>query len=350
MQTYSASRHRTALALAAAALMTVGLLAGPAQAAPSGTSPITAEKAAALAAHLDSAGSYLDSGSGRMVITVTTEAAAQAVRDAGGVPRVVRYTAADLRAGTDLLNRDALIAGTAWSVDPLSNQIVVTTDETVTGAKLSRLTAVTDRLGNRVRLQSTQGVLSQVSTGGEAIFGEVYRCSLGFNVRNRGAYYFLTAGHCANLATTWYSDAEKTAALGTRTGTSYPTNDYGIFRYNQGVPHPGVVDLYAAGTQDITSARAAYVNEPIRRSGSTTGVRSGTVTGLNATVNYAEGSVFGLIQTSACAEGGDSGGPLFDNTIALGIASGAAGDCTTGGSTFFQPIIEVLKAYNVRVY
>ncbi len=349
MQNYTL-RCRAVLALAVAAMVTVGLHAGPAQAAPADRAPLTAAAAAELAITLGSAGSYLDSRSGRMVVTVTGEAAAQRVRDAGGVAQVVRYSAADLRAGTDLLNRDALIPGTAWSVDPTTNQIVISIDDTVTGAKLARLTAVTDRLGDKVRVQSTPGVLSQHINGGQAIYGDVYRCSLGFNVRNGNKFYFLTAGHCSNLAATWYSASEQTKALGSRAGTSFPTNDYGIFRYASGVPHPGTVNLYGAGSQDITTARDAFVNERVRRSGSTTGVRWGTVTGLNATVNYAEGSVFGLIQTNACAEGGDSGGPLFDNTIALGLASGGAGDCTTGGTTFFQPIMEVLRAYNVRVF
>ena len=343
-------RCRAVLALAVAAMVTVGLHAGPAQAAPADRAPLTAAAAAELAITLGSAGSYLDSRSGRMVVTVTGEAAAQRVRDAGGVAQVVRYSAADLRAGTDLLNRDALIAGTAWSVDPTTNQIVVSADETVTGDKLARLTAVTDRLGDKVRIESTPGVLSEFINGGKAIYGGQYRCSLGFNVRNGNTYSFLTAGHCTNLATTWYSNSAKTKTLGTRTGTSFPTNDYGIVRYNSGVSHAGNVHLYGAGSQDITTAGNAFVNEQVRRSGSTTGVRSGQVTGLNATVNYAEGTVFGMIKTNVCAEGGDSGGPLFDNTIALGLTSGGSGNCSSGGTTYFQPVTEALNVYNVSVY
>ena len=342
------SRRRAVVALAAAAMVTIGVQAAPAQAAPAAPTPLSAVAAAELAADLGSAGSYLDSG--RMVVTVTSAAAAQRVRDVGGVARMVRYSAADLRAGTDLLNRDALIAGTAWSVDPTTNQIVVSADETVTGDKLARLTAVTDRLGDKVRIESTPGVLSEFINGGKAIYGGQYRCSLGFNVRNGNTYSFLTAGHCTNLATTWYSNSAKTKTLGTRTGTSFPTNDYGIVRYNSGVSHAGNVHLYGAGSQDITTAGNAFVNEQVRRSGSTTGVRSGQVTGLNATVNYAEGTVFGMMKTNVCAEGGDSGGPLFDNTIALGLTSGGSGNCSSGGTTYFQPVTEALNVYNVSVY
>jgi streptogrisin D len=79
-------------------------------------------------------------------------------------------------------------------------------------------------------------------------------------------------------------------------------------------------------------------------------VHSGTVTALNATVNYAEGSVYGLIKTTVCAEGGDSGGSLFAGTTALGLTSGGSGNCTSGGTTYFQPVTEALSVYGVSVY
>ena len=104
-----------------------------------------------------------------------------------------------------------------------------------------------------------------------------------------------------------------------------------------------------AGAAPVTPA-AAVATEPVRRSGSTTGVHSGRVTGLNATMNYAEGTVYGLIQTNVCAEPGDSGGSLFDGTTALGLTSGGSGNCTSGGTTFFQPVTEALSVYGVKVY
>lgn len=89
----------------------------------------------------------------------------------------------------------------------------------------------------------------------------------------------------------------------------------------------------------------------MKRSGSTTGVHSGTVTGLNATVNYGGGDVVsGLIQTNVCAEPGDSGGSLFAGTKALGLTSGGSGNCSSGGTTFFQPVTEALSAYGVSVF
>jgi streptogrisin D len=277
-------------------------------------------------------------------------AAAQAVRAKGATPKLVARGAAQLAGATAELDRSAKIPGTAWSVDPKSNQVVVTTDSTVTGAKLDQLNAVVARLGDAVRVESAPGTLSTRISGGNAIYSGGYRCSLGFNVRSGSTYYFLTAGHCGNIGTTWYSNSAQTSVLGTRAGTSFPGNDYAIVRYSGSTVQPGNVTLYNGTTQDITSAGNAYVGQAVKRSGSTTGVHSGTVTALNATVNYAEGSVYGLIKTTVCAEGGDSGGSLFAGTTALGLTSGGSGNCTSGGTTYFQPVTEALSVYGVSVY
>lgn len=248
------------------------------------------------------------------------------------------------------LSRDASIPGTAWQTNP-DGRIIVSYDETVTGGKLTALTNVTKQFGNRVTLEKMPGKLSKLIRGGDAIYGGQYRCSLGFNVRSGSTYYFLTAGHCTNIASSWYANSSKTTLLGTRYGTSFPGNDYGIVRYSTSYTnHPGSVNLYNGSTQDITSAGNAFVGQAVRRSGSTTGLRSGSVTGLNATVNYAEGTVTGLIRTNVCAEGGDSGGALFAGTVALGLTSGGSGNCSSGGTTYFQPVTEVLSRYGVSVY
>jgi len=97
-------------------------------------------------------------------------------------------------------------------------------------------------------------------------------------------------------------------------------------------------------------ANTPIVNETVSRSGSTTGLRSGRVTALNATVTYPQGTVTGLIRTTVCAEPGDSGGPLYDGSVALGLTSGGSGDCRSGGTTFFQPVTEAASVYGVTVY
>jgi len=291
-----------------------------------------------------SAGSYLDE-SGALVVAITDSAAADQVRAAGAVPKLVSRSAAQLAATQADLSRTASIPGTAWAVDPVSNQVLVSVDPTVTGAKLATLNAAIARLGDSVRVEHVAGAFSTKASGGDAIYSGQFRCSLGFNVRSGNTFFFLTAGHCGNIGTTWYSNSAHTATLGTRAGTSFPGNDYAIIRYTTTGTPPGTV-----GGQDIATSGTPAVNQTVTRRGSTTGVHSGRVTALNATVNYAEGTVTGLIRTTVCAEGGDSGGPLYSGSTAYGLTSGGSGNCSSGGTTFFQPVSEPLGVFGVAVY
>lgn len=355
--------RRAGLTVAAAGLAAGALLAAPgaqatatqATATPAGATAgdqDVARTAASLADRLGArtAGSYVDRATGTLVVTVTDAAAAQTVRQAGAAPKLVGRSGADLAEVVATLQRSARITGTAWAVDPATNQVLVSVDSTVTGARLARVTSVVRGLGGAARMETVAGTFSSTISGGDAIYGGGYRCSLGFNVRSGTTYYFLTAGHCTNLAFTWYANSSRTIVLGTRAGTSFPGNDYGIVRYTGTVSHPGNVNLYNGSTRDITSAGNPFVGQTVWRSGSTTGLRSGWVTALNATVNYPQGTVYGLIRTTVCAEGGDSGGSLFAGNTALGLTSGGSGNCSSGGTTFFQPVTEPLSVYGVSVY
>ena len=185
-------------------------------------------------------------------------------------------------------------------------------------------------------------------TGGDAIYGSKYRCSLGFNVTKGSAHYFLTAGHCGKAEPKWWTSATHTTLLGSTTGATFPGKDYAIVKYDASYTnYPGTV----AGSHDVASAANATVGESVTRTGSTTGTHTGTVQALNVTVHYSGGgTVRGLIQTNVCAEPGDSGGPLYDGTKALGLTSGGSGDCKSGGTTFFQPVNPILNAYGVSIY
>jgi streptogrisin D len=341
---FTASR-RAGLIVVAAGLVGGTLVAASAQASASQVDP--SQVAGKLAGQLGSrsAGSYLDSATNKLVVTVTNASDAKTVRAAGAVPKTVAYSGAQLAKATSTLESTARVPGTAWAVDPASDQVVLSIDSTVTGARLAQVTKAAQRLGGAVRINRVPGAFTTRLSGGDAIYGGQYRCSLGFNVRSGSTYYFLTAGHCGNIASTWYSDSSHTSVLGNTAGSSFPGNDYAIVRYTAGGTPSGTV-----GSQDITSAGTPTVGQTVYRRGSTTGVHSGRVTALNATVNYAEGTVYGMIQTTVCAEGGDSGGPLYAGTTALGLTSGGSGNCSSGGTTFFQPVTEALSVYGVSVY
>ncbi|MFF9686843.1 S1 family peptidase [Streptomyces sp. NPDC014623] len=265
---------------------------------------------------------------------------------AAGADQIGTYSSAQLRAaGQAVLEAD--VAGTAWNVDTATGRLLVTADSTVSRAEIDRIKDHAGAEAGALRIERTPGKLSKLISGGDPVYASSWRCSLGFNVRSGSTYYFLTAGHCTEGADTWWADPAHTTVLGTTEGSSFPVNDYGIVRYtNDSVPKPGTV-----GSQDITGAANATVGMSVTRRGSTTGIRSGTVTGLNATVNYGNGDiVHGMIRTNLCAEPGDSGGPLHSGPRAIGLTSGGSGNCTTGGTTFFQPVTEALSAYGVNVY
>jgi streptogrisin D len=345
----SGSKLRRPIVGLAVGLLMGSTIASPGMAAPKGPGLSTPYATSMLATNLSdrlgtrSAGAYVDTATGALVVTVTDEATAEAVQAAGATPRFVARSGEALAKADAALKARLKTPGTAFAVDPVSNQVVVTADSTVTGAELAAVESIVAGLGDAARLESVPGTLTTRISGGDAIYAGSGRCSLGFNVRSGSTYYFLTAGHCTNISSTWTNGS---TTLGTRSGTSFPGNDYGIVRYTNNT----ITKSGAVGSQDITSAANPVVNQTVYRRGSTTGTRSGRVTALNSTVNYAEGSVSGLVRTTVCAQPGDSGGPLYSGTTALGLTSGGSGNCSTGGTTYFQPVTEPLSVYGVSVY
>ena len=340
-----------AVALAAAALTLQNANAAPAEPQPHTLSVNAAGKlAGSLTSALkgDAAGSYYDTKAKKLVVNVVNKAAAERVRDAGAEAKVVEHTLAQLGQARTTLKDKATIPGTSWSVDPRANKVVVTADSSVKGSRMATLDKVAKGLGSKVEVKRSAGKFSTFLAGGDAIWGGGGRCSLGFNVVKGGEPYFLTAGHCTESIKSW-SDSQGGDEIGANEGSDFPGNDYGLVKYTKDVPHPSEVNLYGGGTQAISKAGDATVGQKVTRSGSTTQVHDGEVTGLDATVNYQEGSVSGLIQTNVCAEPGDSGGALFAGDTALGLTSGGSGDCSSGGETFFQPVPEALKAYGAEI-
>jgi alpha-lytic protease prodomain-containing protein/trypsin len=351
----SANRRKGLIVSAAGLAVTASLVTPTAQAATTAKpSPSPKLKAAASADAVAkklgdkaTAGAYLDRSTGKMVITITHRSDARAVRAAGATAKVVARSKAQLGKAASAL-KAADVAGTSWGIDPVSDQLLVSADSTVTGAKLVKVNAVAKRFGAAVRMRKVAGKFSTRIAGGDAIWGSQYRCSLGFNVTAGGVNYFLTAGHCGNVEPYWWDTPGN--FIGYTVDSHFPGDDYALVQYGGSVPADGSVDLYNGGYQDIYTYANAYVGEYVVRSGSTSGVHGGYVQALNVTVNYgSEGIVYGLIQTNVCAEPGDSGGSLFDGGAAIGLTSGGSGNCTSGGQTFFQPVSEPMGVYGLSV-
>jgi streptogrisin D len=296
------------------------------------------------------AGSYYDAQQKQLVINVVgnNSNVVNQIEKAGAVAHQVQNSTAALQTAAKTLKADATIPGTAWSVDPKTNEIRVTADSTVTGDKWNTVESTVKGLGSDVAtLSKSAGTLKTFVDGGDAIFGGNARCSLGFNVTaGDGTPAFLTAGHCGVAAAEW-SDAANGAPIATVDQATFPGDgDFSLVKYDDPATQTNsAVNVGNGQSVQINQAVEAAVGQQVFRMGSTTGLHDGNVTGLNATVNYPEGTVTGLIQTDVCAEPGDSGGSLFtQDGGAVGLTSGGSGDCTAGGETFFQPVTTALAA------
>ncbi|MFG2576535.1 S1 family peptidase [Streptomyces sp. NPDC048481] len=298
------------------------------------------------------AGAYYDAAAKQLVVNVVNVSGAgnnvlAQAEQAGAKVRQVDNSPAELKAAARTLKTRATIPGTSWAVDPKTNKILVTADSTVTGAKWSRIESTVKSLGSGMAtIRKSSGALKPFVSGGDAIFGGGARCSLGFNVTaGDGSPAFLTAGHCGVAAKQW-SDSQNGAPIATVDQATFPGDgDFALVKYDDAnTQAPSEVDT-GQQTVAINQAADATVGTQVFRMGSTTGLHDGQVLGLDATVNYPEGTVTGLIQTDVCAEPGDSGGSLFtQDGQAVGLTSGGSGDCTAGGETFFQPVTTALAA------
>ncbi|PXY32147.1 S1 family peptidase [Prauserella muralis] len=279
-------------------------------------------------------GGYLDAR-GLPVVNVVSEAAAEQVRAEGATARFVSRSTARLDAARAALEAVPPVAHTSIGLDPRANQVVVTVSEAAADAAASVLLATADRFGDAVRVERFAGEMHKAIYNGEAITGGGSRCSAGFNVNRGGQNYIVDAGHCTGAVAQWN--------VGPSVEASFPGDDYGLIRNDTGSA-PGEVTLWDGTTQAITSAADATVGQQICKSGSTTNLTCGTVEAVDVTVNYAEGAVHELVQTSAAVNSGDSGGCLFAGSVGLGITSGMG-----GGNSYFQPVTEALSAYGVSL-
>ncbi|AYL34414.1 S1 family peptidase [Streptomyces sp. PDY-4] len=296
------------------------------------------------------AGSYYDGENKQLVVNVVpgddNNVIVQAEK-AGAAVREVDNSLTELAAGARTLKSEATIPGTSWAVDPRTNRILVTADSTVTGDRWNRLESTVRSLGpGMATVKKSAGTFRTFASGGDAIFSGGARCSLGFNVTaGDGSPAFLTAGHCGVAADQW-SDAQGGQPIATVDQAVFPgAGDFALVTYDDPATQaPSEVNL-GDQTLPISGAAEATVGQEVFRMGSTTGLADGQVLGLDATVNYPEGTVTGLIQTNVCAEPGDSGGSMFTRDgLAIGLTSGGSGDCTSGGETFFQPVTTALEA------
>lgn len=97
---------------------------------------------------------------GKPVVAVTDEQAAAEVREAGARAKVVGHSMDELKSAAKTLRSAPRVAGTAWSMDYRTNEVVVQGDSTVSASDWSAMTRVADGIGGFVRMERTEGTFT----------------------------------------------------------------------------------------------------------------------------------------------------------------------------------------------
>ena len=291
------------------------------------------------------AGAWIPAGGSRLTVAVTDAKQAALVKAEGADVKVVKRGQADLDKSRAALDKHAKQAGDVrgWYVDVQSNSLVVLAKPGAEAAarafaKQSGAGAVT------IQAQAEQPKpMYDVRGGDQYVINGNTLCSIGFSV----AGGFVSAGHCggAGSPTLGYNNVSQ----GTFAASIFPGNDWSWIQTNGNwTPQPWV-NNYSGGNVLVSGSADAAIGSSICRSGRTTGWRCGTLLGRNETIVYAQGSVSGLSRSNACAEPGDSGGSWISGNQAQGVTSGGTGNCTSGGTMWFQPVNPILQRYGLSL-
>lgn len=290
-------------------------------------------------------GAWIDQASGKLTVAVTKSG----LSVTGADVKVVKNSLTQLNGTKSVLDlMSAPSAITSWRVDEKSNSVVVEVNKNTRDAAAEKFIATAKSLGSAVTVEEVTENPTPLYDlrGGDAIYMGGGRCSLGFSVQGG----FVTAGHCGRAGTA-VSGYNRVAA-GTFAASVFPGSDYAHVRTNANwTPRPWV-NRYGGANVIVKGSSEAAVGAQICRSGSTTGWRCGTVQAKNQTVSYPQGTVRGLTRTNACAEPGDSGGSWVAGSgfgQAQGVTSGGSGNCSSGGTTYFQPVNPILSRYGLRL-
>ncbi|KAF9732071.1 hypothetical protein PMIN06_002681 [Paraphaeosphaeria minitans] len=293
---------------------------------------------------------------GELNVAVTDEALTSEVTAAGATPVVVSNDLSKLeeaKAALDKLDIDATLgrkreeSGIAsYYVDVAANKLILEalSGSTSQAADLAKQVGL-DESEFEVKVVDSMPTTFVTVRGGDAyLINRSARCSVGFSVTGG----FVSAGHCGTTGNTASTTSGTT--IGTFAGSVFPgSGDYSYIRGTSANTYSGTVNNYSGGSITISGSTATAVGGSVCRSGSTTGVFCGSVRALGATVRYSQGSVTGLTQTNVCAEPGDSGGSWYSGSQAQGVTSGGSGDCSSGGTTYFQPVNRILSAYGLTL-
>ncbi|GAB3446025.1 alpha-lytic protease prodomain-containing protein [Streptomonospora sediminis] len=295
----------------------------------------------------DFGGAVFDTEAGDLTVSVTDRAAVKTVKAAGAEAEVVTYGQPALNDVVADLNDSESAAGsdvTGWYADIEADTVVMTVAKGATAAGKELVAeAGVPKGAVKVKESAEQPKTFANIVGGNAYYiNNSARCSVGFAVTSG----FVSAGHCGNRGA---SASGANGGSGTFAGSQFPGSDMSYVRATSNWTPTARVNDYSGGTVSVSGSSQASIGSSVCRSGSTTGWHCGTIEARNQTVRYAEGTVYGLTRTSVCAEPGDSGGSFISGSQAQGVTSGGSGNCSWGGTTYYQEVNPILQQWNLTL-
>lgn len=296
------------------------------------------------------AGAWLRGATSAELTVATTHAAdVSAIKAQGAKAAVVKRPLSELRAVKKKLDTAATRVKTrdtpVWYVDVPTNRVVVQATKRSAAAAFIKAAGVrSEDVGVRLSAQRPRLLVDLI--GGDAYYIEgTARCSIGFSVTKDQQQGFASAGHCGGKGDT--TAGSNMAEQGTFQASTFPGKDMSWVAVNSGWAATADVEGEDGQRTQVTGSVQALVGASICRSGSTTGWHCGTIEQHDTSVSYSQGTVDGVTETTVCAEPGDSGGPYISGSQAQGVTSGGSGDCTDGGTTFYQPINPILSDFGL---
>jgi streptogrisin C len=262
-----------------------------------------------------------------------------------------------------------------WYVDMQSNSVVVSIGK---GKEQAGINFVAASAANaqtiRFVVAEEQPSLRSTLKGGLGYLrdpgdGYLYACSIGFNVTKGSTPAYVSAGHCGTAGEPVFFEGSAGTGpqwtlgpkIGTFTASKFPNpgqtgNDYSYVTVLSGNTQPATVHGWSGGDAIVHGGTAAGVGTAICRSGRTSGWKCGTIEATGVTVSYSTGeTILNLTRTTACSEGGDSGGSFITGPgQAQGVLSGGSGSCkghlpNNRTRSFFQPLGPILTAYGLTL-
>ncbi|MFD9907546.1 carbohydrate-binding protein [Streptomyces sp. NPDC059063] len=298
----------------------------------------------------DFAGAWVHGAtSGTLTVATTDARDIERIKAEGARAQVVRHSVAQLDAAKARLDRAAKSARTldapVWYVDVRTNAVVVNAVKASAAHKFVAAAGVDSSLVRVEKTKDRPRALYDI-VGGDAYYMGG-RCSVGFSITQGTTQGFATAGHCGRAGTA--TQGYNRVAQGTFRASIFPGRDMAWVATNSQWTATPYVKGQGGQQVGVTGSTQSPVGGSICRSGSTTGWHCGTISQHNTSVTYPEGTINGVTRTTVCAEPGDSGGSYISGSQAQGVTSGGSGNCSSGGTTFHQPINPLLQQYQLTL-